>query len=76
VATRELTKRDTGEEWGFGETDKEAADGKSGTVSHGRHADGTDTPGHHHGWEKPSGVGFGKPQVTGDLANEVSDVEG
>ena len=72
---RQLTKRNAREEWGFGQANEESAYRESSTVGHGRHANGAKTPGHHHGGEKPSRVCLGKPQVAGNLADEISNIE-
>jgi len=43
---------------------------------HGRHADGGRAPSQHDGGQKDARVGFGKPKVAWELADEIADVEG
>lgn len=66
----------TREEGGFSKTNVEANHAKSNAVSHGRHADRSNRPHEHDGREEESGVGLGEEEVTGELTDEVADVEG
>lgn len=72
----QLTQSDTREERRFAESNEESTDGKTGARGHCWHANCGNTPGHHHGGQKPSGICLRKPQVTGKLANQISNVEG
>jgi hypothetical protein len=70
-----LTQRDTGEERSLSQADEEATHCESSSTGHCWHADRADTPGHHHGWQKPSWVGFGKPQISWKLANQITHIK-
>ena len=66
----------TGEEWSFHQTDEETNSTETSTVGHGGHADCSGAPHEHDGGEEELGVRLGHDEITGELTDEITDVEG